>query len=241
MSSPKSALQDMLDVIALCALIMCCCFFTFAVGANIKGENLTGLMLVVLIASLVIGGNVYRSKRKSEKKRNRAIANRERKLQQAAQAERTRRRALYDWQKVLDMDGFEFEHFVSDLLKKRGYQTRVGEQRGDHGVDVTAKQEGYTTVVQCKHYAGSNKAIGEPALRDLYGTMADTGADYGMFVTTTHFSKPAKVYAQNKPIELVDKRKLQKWIDEKPKEQSQIASGLSKSDLQNIIARTKKK
>lgn len=106
---------------------------------------------------------------------------------------------------------WEFEDYIAELFRKLGYQTeRVG-QTNDHGIDVIIKKDGQTSYVQCKKFITT--IVPSPAMRDFYGAIMDhraTGKSY--FVTTNTFSLEAETFAEGKPIELVDRFKLVKYI-----------------------------
>ena len=96
----------------------------------------------------------------------------------------------------------EFEAFVASYFVRQGYQVVNVRDTKDNGVDVLlTDQHGQQTVVQCKRYRGN---VGEPIVRDLYGTMIHTGAAHAYLITTAGFSSEAKRWALGKPITLVD-------------------------------------
>jgi restriction system protein len=76
----------------------------------------------------------------------------------------------------------------------------------DHGIDlvVTLPQLGLG-LVQCKRYRGT---VGEPIVRDLYGTLMHERANYGWLATTGGISRQARGWATGKPIDLWDGQKL---------------------------------
>ena len=67
-------------------------------------------------------------------------------------------------------------------------------------------------VGQGRHRAEPGHAlggtVGEPIVRDLYGTLVHENADYGWLVTTGGISRRAREWANGKPIELWDGQKL---------------------------------
>ena len=95
----------------------------------------------------------------------------------------------------------EFEHFCLVLFANMGYSVDHTGGRGDHGVDLRLRQGTDLALAQCKRYQGT---VGEPVLRDLYGSMAAAGAQRGFIVTTGRFSRSAHRWAQGKPMMLVD-------------------------------------
>ena len=110
---------------------------------------------------------------------------------------------------LLAMGPAEFEQLVCDIYRAKGYAVRETPRSADHGVDGLFERHGTLYVMQAKRYRG---AVGEPVLRDLYGTMHHLGADRGILVTTGHFSGPARAWAKDKPITLVDLKTLRSLI-----------------------------
>lgn len=56
------------------------------------------------------------------------------------------------------MDGVEFEHYVTQILKRQGYsRVRLTEQY-DYGVDIVAEKDGVKWGIQVKCYSGLVKA-----------------------------------------------------------------------------------
>ena len=114
-----------------------------------------------------------------------------------------------------------FEDSVVELLVKIGYGRgrRVG-RSGDGGIDgiVTQDRLGFEKVyVQAKCW--DTAQVGEPAIRNLSGSLDPHGATRGVFITTSRFSEPAKRTADdaarnNKTILLIDGPKLAKLMIE---------------------------
>jgi len=105
----------------------------------------------------------------------------------------------------------EFEDYITELFMKLGYQTKRVGQTNDHGIDVTLEKDGQTSYIQCKKFITT--IVPSPAMRDFYGAIMDrraTGKSY--FVTTNTFTWEAEKFAEGKPIELVDRFKLVKYI-----------------------------
>ena len=107
---------------------------------------------------------------------------------------------------MLALDPSEFERWVGMLFELNGYQVKNTQYTADHGIDlvVSMPQLGLG-LVQCKRYRGT---VGEPVIRDLYGTLMHERADYGWLATTGGISRQAREWIAGKPIELWDGRKL---------------------------------
>ncbi|MCB9815836.1 restriction endonuclease [Candidatus Nomurabacteria bacterium] len=117
-------------------------------------------------------------------------------------------------QKVQDLQKLtpsQFEEYIAELFKSLGYQAVVTGGKGDGGVDVEAEKDGIKHYIQCKKFITSKVPVG--AVRDFYGAIADRiDGGKGYFITTNVFTLDAEHFAEDKPIELVDKFKLMEYM-----------------------------
>ncbi|HAF48134.1 MAG TPA: hypothetical protein DCL08_02700 [Anaerolineaceae bacterium] len=121
---------------------------------------------------------------------------------------------------LLSLTPDEFEKLVATLFKAYGHQAQVLGGSSDHGVDVVVlSKDNEKWIVQCKRYNGS---VGEPVLRDLYGTMGHEGAHKAYLITTGSFTSQAKDWAVGKPIVLYDGPSLVKLIQRTQLHRSQL-------------------
>ncbi len=114
------------------------------------------------------------------------------------QANMDRIRAL-SWQ--------EFEQLVAEAYRRQGY--RVAERGGggaDGGIDLELRTKDKTLVVQCKRW--KTHTVGVELVRELYGAMTGEQAHAAIFVTSGSYTPDAIDFARDKPIKLVDGRKL---------------------------------
>jgi restriction system protein len=96
----------------------------------------------------------------------------------------------------------EFENWCALLFQLMGYSVTLTRNTGDHGIDLELSNEHMRRgLVQCKRYRGT---VGEPTVRDLYGTMTHANAERGWLLTTGAFSRQAREWCNGKPIELWD-------------------------------------
>ncbi|MEZ4705905.1 MAG: restriction endonuclease [Caldilineaceae bacterium] len=107
------------------------------------------------------------------------------------------------------LDPMVFEHLTALLFERRGFVAQTVGASGDEGVDVLLRRGDRTAVVQCKRYDGS---VGQPTVRDLYGTMMHNRAAEAYLVTTGMITQQAREWAFGKPIQLVDGFSLVNWI-----------------------------
>jgi restriction system protein len=89
------------------------------------------------------------------------------------------------------LKGHPFAHFVSHLLEKMGYQTRVSPEGPDGGIDIIAHKDelGFEPPiikVQVKSIDGS---IGDPVVSQLYGKVSSN--EFGLLVTVGTFTRQA--------------------------------------------------
>ena len=120
------------------------------------------------------------------------------------------RRADYD-----DMDGWEFEEYVGELLVKDGYiHVEVTRGSGDQGVDVLAERDGVSYAIQCKHYQAkiSNKAV-----QEAYAGAEFYGCDVPVVVTKSYFTPSAEELADEIGVELWDREELNRMVKKSTK------------------------
>ena len=120
------------------------------------------------------------------------------------------RRADYD-----DMDGWEFEEYVGELLVRDGYiHVEVTRGSGDQGVDVLAERDGVSYAIQCKHYQAkiSNKAV-----QEAYAGAEFYGCDVPVVVTNSYFTPSAEELADEIGVELWDREKLNRMVKKSTK------------------------
>ena len=101
----------------------------------------------------------------------------------------------------------QFEQYVAErIFARQGYRAINTPDVKDGGVDIILfDAEGQQMIVQCKRYRST---VGEETVRDLYGALIHSGAEYAFLVTTSNISQPARAWAADKPIELIDGAQL---------------------------------
>ncbi|MFF9260311.1 restriction endonuclease [Streptomyces longwoodensis] len=102
------------------------------------------------------------------------------------------------------MDPIAFEALVAELFRAMGMQAVMTQRSNDGGVDVDALDpapiRGGKIVVQVKRYRNT---VPPSAVRDLYGTVQDRGANKGVLVTTSGFGPSSYTFVRGKPLELI--------------------------------------
>lgn len=115
--------------------------------------------------------------------------------------------------------GFPFEKYIGELFRFQGYEVEIGKKiQGacvPHEVDVVAKKNGVTTVVECKFHSDPNRSSDIKVPLYIYSRFADilegwdkndnTNMDFftGKIYTNTRFTSDAIQYATCKGMELV--------------------------------------
>lgn len=112
---------------------------------------------------------------------------------------------LADAPNLMDLSPFEFETLVANLFGQMGLESKLTRSSKDGGVDCVAFDKrpvlGGKVVIQAKRY---RHTVGVSAVRDLYGTMMNEGANKGILVTTSGYGPDAFNFAKDKPIELIE-------------------------------------
>jgi restriction system protein len=106
---------------------------------------------------------------------------------------------------LMDLTPSEFEALVGNLFTRMGLETKLTRTSRDGGVDAVAFDTrpilGGKVVIQAKRYSHT---VGVSAVRDLYGTMMNEGANKGILVTTSSYGPDAYDFCKDKPVELID-------------------------------------
>lgn len=99
------------------------------------------------------------------------------------------------------LNGYQFEIATADVLKLHRFNPKLTGGAADGGVDIEVSRDGLKGVVQCKAHAAS---IGPHTVRDLFGVIHHSRADFGVIVSRGGFTAGAVAFARDKPIFLID-------------------------------------
>lgn len=127
-------------------------------------------------------------------------------------------------QKTLEQSPYFFEHLVVDLLVKMGYggsfanSAQVTQYVHDDGIDGIIYEDklGLDKIyIQAKRYKLDN-TVGKPQIQQFSGALDEQKATKGVFITTSSYSKEAKLYVEklNKKIVLIDGQELARYMIE---------------------------
>ena len=98
---------------------------------------------------------------------------------------------------------YDFEQFIGELYKKRGYQVEATNYTGDFGADVIVVKDGIKTVVQVKRY-NENNPVGVKDINQVLGAMSYYNADRATVITTSDFSNPGVELSKRTNVELIN-------------------------------------
>jgi restriction system protein len=122
-----------------------------------------------------------------------------------------RRSKLLDHQSSLEtiraMSWQEFELLVGEAFKRKGFEVKENGGGGaDGGIDLILNKNGKKSIVQCKRW--KTFSIGVPLIRELYGVMTAERANDCIFVSSGNYTAEARLFAEGKPIWLIDGSEL---------------------------------
>jgi len=142
-------------------------------------------------------------------------AERQEQAQQREAAKRRRIEAMLHPDRVRDeinyMSGPEFERFMADLLRQKGYEVEETPLSGDQGVDLVLPDlDGKRVVIQLKRWTGP---VGNNAIQATFAGMAHYQADEGWIITTSTFTKSARELARSTRVRLIDRDELADWLE----------------------------
>lgn len=115
----------------------------------------------------------------------------------------------YTLANIDSMSGLEFERYLADLLRRRGYTSIRLTEKYDLGIDIIAQKDGITWGIQAKRYSGLVKAA---AIRQAYTALARYKCDRAMVISNSTYSRPARLLAQDTKSVLVDREELSNWV-----------------------------
>jgi len=117
--------------------------------------------------------------------------------------------------RLLDMDPYEFESLIAELVRRMGYTVKLTKKSRDGGVDVNASLltplGEIETIIQVKRY---RNPLGVAVVRELYGVIASRKGASAVIITTSKFTKGAEEFARENNIKLIDGMELARLLVE---------------------------
>lgn len=114
---------------------------------------------------------------------------------------------------IAAMDWEDFEHLIRQLFEEEfsteGGEVKITQASRDGGVDAVVFDpdpiRGGKIIIQAKRYTNT---VSVSAVRDLFGTIHNEGANKGILVTTADYGPDAYEFAKGKPITLISGSEL---------------------------------
>ena len=107
------------------------------------------------------------------------------------------------------MTGGQFEVFVADVLRARGYQATILGGSGDQGVDIIAVVGKQRVAIQCKNY---KKPVGNRPVQEVFAGAQHHRCSQRWVVAPAGFTKGAVQLAQSVGVMLFDANSIREWI-----------------------------
>lgn len=108
-----------------------------------------------------------------------------------------------------EMTGEQFELFLGELFKKRGFKVTYTATSGDYGADLILRDGDEKIAVQAKRYSGN---VGVKAVQEIIGAVKMYDAQQAWVVTNSYFTKQAMKLAEMNDVYLIDRDELLNMI-----------------------------
>lgn len=159
--------------------------------------------------------------RKKEKNKAEAAGNEEFQLEESEENDMSENWRIDVLNQIKLFSPKKFESFSRLLLSHMGIKfdrEKGNKMSGDHGIDGYGyfESDEFRTakvVVQCKRY--TDNPVSEPEIDKFKGVMMSFNADYGIFITTSYFTKQAqsKAVQGGNTVTLIDGQRLVELIE----------------------------
>ena len=118
-----------------------------------------------------------------------------------------------DLQSIRDLSWQDFERYVGEAYRHKGYTVEETGPGADGGIDLIARKNGETVLVQCKHRR-TKKKVSVTVARELLGLVNAHSAANGALVTSGAFTRQALEFAEQNQLDLIDGEELIRLIEE---------------------------
>ena len=98
------------------------------------------------------------------------------------------------------MDGFHFETWVAENLKRFGWDAKATQGTGDQGIDVIAVYKNKRVGIQCKRYSGT---VGNKAVQEVIAGVGYFKLDCGVVITNAEYTNSAIRLAESVNVPLL--------------------------------------
>jgi restriction endonuclease Mrr len=173
------------------------------------------LAVPTLFVVLIVAWLRKKDRLQAEEEHRERVRQLQAEMQEAEAAKRRRIEAMLHPDRVRDeihyMSGPDFERFMADVLRQKGYEVEETPLSGDQGVDLILPDlDGKRVVIQLKRWTGP---VGNKAIQATFAGMAHYQADEGWIITTSTFTKSARELARSTSVRLIDRDELADWLE----------------------------
>lgn len=127
-------------------------------------------------------------------------------LKSSAYSAKLRKSNIYE---IDSMDGVQFEHFLKELFKSKGYRVELTAATGDFGADLILNKDGKRCVVQVKRYS---KPVGIKAVQEVIPSLKMYKGTEAWVITNNGFTKSAIALAKTNDVVLIGREQLMDLI-----------------------------
>lgn len=113
-------------------------------------------------------------------------------------------------QQIDSMSGRQFEQFIADFFKKKGYLTTLTPETGDFGIDIIIENDYIKIGIQTKCYI---EKVSNSAVQEAVTGIRHYNLDKAMVVTNSYFLPSAITLAKDNNVILWDRDKLIKELE----------------------------
>ena len=179
-------------------------------------------VFAVIVVAMILSGRraqqKERDRQEAEEERKSLAAEKKRKEEELARQKEKEKRlrieALFRRDVVRDeinyMTGSEFERFMADLFRQKGYAVQETRATGDQGVDLLLNLDDKKIAVQLKRWTGP---VGNSVVAATFAGMAHYEAVEGWIITTSTFTRSARELARSTRVRLIDGKELADWLE----------------------------
>lgn len=100
------------------------------------------------------------------------------------------------------MNGLQFEEYLSSLYQSLGYNTQVTKGSGDFGADLILENNDEKIIVQAKRYSSK---VSIQAVQEIVAAKGYYSANHSWVVTNNYFTEPARKLANANDVLLIDR------------------------------------
>lgn len=116
-------------------------------------------------------------------------------------------------------DGVQFENYLKELFKSKGYKAELTATTGDFGADLILNKENRRYVVQAKRYS---KPVGIKAVQEVISAIKMYKATDAWVVTNNSYTKAAIQLAKTHDVLLIGREQLIDLITQTNKDGNNI-------------------